>query len=211
MAGVEEGWQARLGDHLVERVGAAVVREEGLEVRVELEALDAVVGDQRSGARDRVRPGRVDARERDHDVRVRGRGLGDLLVRDRGNAAPGLPVDGEDDGCDAARAVVRRDVVDRRQRLVASEVPPRRLAQVGGHRIVAVPRELRVDVHVDRGDGRQVDHGDTVPSFSWSAAPHASRSQSAPGAPMRETLTGSPLWLPTPDGSATTGNPVQSQ
>ena len=61
---------------------------------------------------------------------------------------------------------------------------------------MAVARALGVDVHVDRGDGGEVDHGDTVPSSSWSAAPQASRSHSAPGAPISETLTGSPLRLP---------------
>ena len=88
---------------------------------------------------------------------------------------------------------------------------PERRAQLRRHRIVTGPRPLGVHVHVHRRDGGDVDHGETVPSSAWSAVPHASTSQSAPGAPMSETLTGSPLRLPTPDGSATTGNPVQSQ
>ena len=122
-----------------------------------------------------------------------------------------LPVDGEDDGGHVPFAVVDGDVVDRRQRLVASEVPRRRRAELGRHRIVPLARELGVDVHVDRGHGGDVDHGVIVPSSAWSAVPHASTSQSAPGAPISETLVGSPLRLPTPDGRVTTGNPVQSQ
>ena len=75
-----------------------------------------------------------------------------------------------------------------------------------------VARALRVHVDIDGCDRGDVDHGGvTVPSSSWRAAPQASRSQSAPGAPMSDTLTGSPVRCPTPDGSATTGNPVQSQ
>ena len=50
-----------------------------------------------------------------------------------------------------------------------------------------------------------------TPSSSWSAVPSASSSQSAPAGPISETLTGSPLAAPTPDGSATTGKPVQFQ
>ena len=111
-----------------------------------------------------VGSGGVDARERDEHVGVRGGSLGDLLVRNRRDAALRLPVDGEDDGGHVPLAVVRGDVVDRRQRLVASEVPRRRSAKLGRHRVVPVPGQLGVDVHVDRGDGGEVDHGVTVPS-----------------------------------------------
>ena len=86
---------------------------------MELEPLDAVLGDQPPGPLDGVGSGRVDARERDEHVCV-GRGrLGDLLVRDRRDAALRLPVDGEHHGGHAPLPVVRRDVVDGRERLVA--------------------------------------------------------------------------------------------
>ena len=62
-------------------------------------------------------------------------------------------------------------------------------------------------VHVDRRERGDVDHGATVPSSSWSAAPQASRSQSAPGRPISDTLTGSPLRRPTPDGQRHDGEP----
>ena len=149
---------------------------------MELEPSDAVLGDQPAGALDRVGTRRVDARERDQHVGVRCGGLGDLLVRDRRDPAARLPVDGEDDGRHAPLAVVRRDVVDRRQRLVAAEVPRRRRAQLGRHRVVPGARALGVHVHVDRGDRGEVDHGATVPSSSCRDAPAARRSQSGSGA-----------------------------
>ncbi len=166
---------------------------------------------RRAHALDRVRPGRVDATERDDHVRVALRGVEDLLVRDRRDAAARLPVDGEEDGGEPALAVVRGDVVHGRERLVALEVPRRRRPQLGRHRIVPVPGPLGVDVDVDRRDGGEIDHGQTVPSRSCRAAPQASRSHSEPGAPISETLTGRPLRDPTPDWSETTGRPVQSQ
>ena len=161
-------------DDLVQRVRAAVVREERLQVRVELEALDAVLRDQAAGALDGVGPSRVDARERDQDVRVRGRGLGDLLVRDRRDPAARLPVDREDDRGHAALAVVLGDVVDGRQRLVAAEVAPRRRAELRRHRVVPVARELGVHVDVDRGERGDVDHGGS-PSRARPGAPRPSR------------------------------------
>ena len=53
VARVEERRQPCLLDHLVERVRHAVVREEALDVRVELEAAHAVVGDQAAALRRR--------------------------------------------------------------------------------------------------------------------------------------------------------------
>ena len=52
--------------------------------------------------------------------------------------------------------------------------------------------------------------GSGTPSSSCSAMPRSSRSASLPAAPMSDTPTGSPLRRPTPDGSDTTGIPVQS-
>ena len=52
--------------------------------------------------------------------------------------------------------------------------------------------------------------GSGTPSSSCSAMPRSNRAASLPAAPMSDTLTGSPLRRPTPDGSETTGIPVQS-
>ena len=134
VAGVEERRQPRLLDHLVERVERAVVREEGLDVGVELEPAHAVVADQASGLVDGVRPVRVDARERDEDVCVRRRDLGDLLVPDRGTPGDGLGVDGEHDGRHVALAVVGGDVLDRRRAALAEVLLSRPRATRGGAR-----------------------------------------------------------------------------
>lgn len=45
-AGMEERGQPGLGDDLVERIERLVVREERLDVRMELEAPDSVIADQ---------------------------------------------------------------------------------------------------------------------------------------------------------------------
>jgi len=50
-----------------------------------------------------------------------------------------------------------------------------------------------------------------MPSAACSWMPASSRSQSEPAAPISDTLTGRPLREPTPEGSATTGKPVQFQ
>ena len=72
LPGVEERGQPGLLDHLVERVGHAVVGEEALHVGMELEAAHAVVGDQAPRLVDAAAAlVRVDARERDEDIGVR--------------------------------------------------------------------------------------------------------------------------------------------
>jgi hypothetical protein len=74
--------------------------------------------------------------------------------------APGdrLVVDREDDRRHLALAVVGGDVGRRGQRLAGAEVAPRRLAQLGRHRVVAARRHLGVGVDVDRADPLDVDH-----------------------------------------------------
>ena len=83
---------------------------------------------------------------------VRRRDLGDLLVRHR--RAPGhrLRVDREDDRRELALAVVGRDVLRGRQRVLA-EVPRRRCAPLRPQPVLARAADLRVDVDVDRLDG----------------------------------------------------------
>ena len=99
---------------------------------------------------------RIDRRERDQDVWVRGRSLGDLLVRHRAPPRDGLRIDGEDDRCQLAFAVVGGDVVDGRQRVVA-EVRRGRLPPLRPEPVLARTTDLRVNVDVDRLDGGDVD------------------------------------------------------
>src|SRR5690606_1598581 len=110
-----------LRDHLVERVRHLVVREELLELRVELEALYAVMLDQPARLARRVLAARIDARERNHHVRMLGRELRDLLVRYRLHAARALAVDREHDARHAPLAVVRGDFRNGRTRRVVLE------------------------------------------------------------------------------------------
>ena len=151
--GVEERGQPGLLDHLVERVGQAVVREEPLHVGVELEAAHAVVGDQAARLVDAAPPlVRVDARERDQDVGVRPRHLGDLLVRHPRLPGERLRVDREDDGHHPPLAVVLRELHRRRPRRLAAEVLHGGVAQLVGEGVAARLRHLDVRVHVDRDD-----------------------------------------------------------
>ena len=156
MAGVEERRDSGLLDRLVERVERAVIRKERLDVRVELEAAHAVVADEAAHLVHRVRPVRVDGRERDQHVRVRSGDLGDLLVPHRGATRDGLGVDGEDDRGHVARAVVRRDVLDGR-RAASAEILLRRRPPLGTEAVLARPADLGVRVEVDRADRGEVD------------------------------------------------------
>jgi hypothetical protein len=150
---MEERGQPGLGDDLVERIDRAVVGVEALDVRVQLEALHAVVADQ--PLRLLHRPDalvRIDRGERDEHVRIRRRDLGDLLVRHRRTPGHRLRVDREDDRRELALAVVGRDVLRGRQRVLA-EVRGSCRAPVRPHAVLARAADLRVDVDVDRLDG----------------------------------------------------------
>ena len=152
--------QAGLGDHLVERVGHPVVREELLDVGVELEAAHVVLVDQPPGALGRVLAVRVHARERDHHVGVGGGRLGDLLVRDGLAPAARLVVDREHHARHLALAVVRRHVVRGRPVDLAAEVALGRRPQLGRHRVVAVTRRpRRACARRSRGRGRRRSSG----------------------------------------------------
>ena len=69
-------------DGLVERIGELVVREEGLQVGVELEPARAL-RDEPTRLLDGVAPVRIDRHERDQNVAVRRGDLQDLVVGDR--------------------------------------------------------------------------------------------------------------------------------
>ena len=98
---------------------------------------------------------RVDARERDQDVGVRARDLGDLLVRDARLPGERLGVDREDDGHHPALAVVARELGGGRPCRLAAEVAHGRVAQLVGQRVAAGLRHLDVRVHVDRDGVRE--------------------------------------------------------
>ena len=108
---MEQRREPCLLDHLVKRIGKAVVREEPLHVGVELEAADAVVGDQAPRLVD-PEPAlvRVDAREWDQHVGVGSCDFGDLLVRHSRLPGDRLRVDGEDDRHHPALAIVLRQL-----------------------------------------------------------------------------------------------------
>ena len=154
-------------DHLVHGVHGPVVREERLDVRVELEAAHPVFADQAAGLVGRVRPIRVDAREGDQDIGVRGGNLGDLLVPDGRAAGDGLGVDREDHGHHSPFAVVHGDVLDGRRAALA-EVRPGCLSPLGAQPVLARAPDLGVRVHVDRDDPLEVDRHrrSTLPSLS---------------------------------------------
>ena len=100
--------QPGFGEDLVERVGEAVVGEELLDRRVQLEAANAAAGNQPPRLGDRGRAAvRIDADERHRDVGVVARERQDVVV---GEVRPaGQPfVDGEDDAAHLSRAVVLR-------------------------------------------------------------------------------------------------------
>ena len=208
LPGVEERGQPRLLDHLVERVGHAVVREEALDVGVELEAAHPVVGDQAPRLVDAA-PAlvRVDARERDEHVGVRVGDRGDLLVGHARLPRERLRVDREDDGHHLPLAVVDAPARRRRPRRLAAEVAHGGLAQVVGEGVAAGLRHLDVRVEVDRDDvlaagGAQPRRpsGDGASSANASSAvgsSSASRLATASGAtPSRMRLTGISSFLP---------------
>ena len=210
--GVEERRQPGLLDHLVERVGHAVVREEALHVRVELEAAHAVLGDQAPRLVDAALSlVRVDARERDQDVGVRARHRGDLLVRHARLPGERLRVDREDDGHHPPLAVVARELERRRPGRLAAEVAHRGVAQLVGERVASGLRHLDVRVHVDRDgvverEALALSHARRSRAASAAIAANrssavGSRSESllataSTGSPRRMRLTGASSFLP---------------
>ena len=132
--------------------------------------------------------------------RVRGAGFAvnneELAYGLRSIAAPLLDHEGRAPGRDQPRGP-QLDGLDR-----GPDRPPERdgLPDGGGGLGAPRPPARLVDVH-----------GATGPSAASSSAPAASRSHSPPGGPIRDTPVGSPLRPPTPEGSETTGKPVQFQ
>jgi hypothetical protein len=78
---MEQRRDSDLLQYVVQRVERAVVRLEGLQAGVELEPAHAMLGGQAAGLLDGRRAAvRVDRSERNQDVVVRCRPLGDLLT-----------------------------------------------------------------------------------------------------------------------------------
>ena len=129
---------------------------------MELEALDAEIGDEPAGfAGAHLALGRVDGGERDQDVVVRGRDLGHLLVLVAAVTGLALGIDREDNGGDVLLPVMGGGLLDR------GRVLPRG-AEVFGHgRLevvvavvrVAAARLLGVGMDVDGTDVGEIDHG----------------------------------------------------
>ena len=121
LAGVEDCRQLVFSDHLIEGIGIAVVREEGLGRRMELEAFYPVVLDQRARhAHTHAAPCRVDAGEGDADVAVLVRRFRDFLVGDPLDAHAALAVHGEYHEPHLPLTVVRCHLIDG---LVLGRVP----------------------------------------------------------------------------------------
>ena len=107
VAGMENRWQLVFGDHLVDRPGHAVVGVVTLHRGVELETLDAVLGNQPPRlACAHLALVRVDAGKRNHHVGVLLRGLGNLFIWDAPTTHLGLGVDREHHQANLALAVV---------------------------------------------------------------------------------------------------------
>ncbi len=150
LAGVEQRGQARLLDHLVERIGHPVVGIEPLGGRVELETPDTELLDQTAGfAHAHLSLVRIDRGEGDQDVVVLGGDLGHLLVGDPGDPHLGFGVDVEDHRRHLALAVEGGRLGDGGALGLAEvlghglvEQHPARVARLAG-------RHLRMGVHVD--------------------------------------------------------------
>ena len=155
LAGMEQRRQLRLRDHLVERIDVVVVREEALDDRMELEAAHAEILDQAPRlAHAHLAARRIDAGERDRDVLVLVRRLGDLLVRDALDAHAALVVHREHDERHLALAVVGGHLRDGRVLDLVAEIAAARFQRF----------LLRfVGQHARRGLGMRVDvDGDQV-------------------------------------------------
>ncbi len=97
---------------------------------------------------------RIDARERDQHVGMRGRGSEHVAVGDDRPSGEVL-VDGEDHACHAALAIVRGDVVQRQWNAGLAEVAPGGAGDLG----FAGVRSVSVNVDVERRQGVDVEGG----------------------------------------------------
>ena len=121
-AGVKQGDQPGLGDHVIQRVEGAVVGPERLRVGVELEPADAGL-DQFAGFADGELPlVRVDARERDQHVRVLTRGFSTWSLPSRRR-----PMPASSSTQNTTAAILRSTIVvgDLLRRLAAAGAPPK--------------------------------------------------------------------------------------
>ena len=129
VSGVKEHRQARFREDLVERIRDAIVGEELLQRRMQLQAANAAAGDEPPRLAHRFGAScRIEADERHRDIGVPGGEFDDGVVGDLRPSGQ-LLVDGEDDAADLPRAVVlgervpiaiaalRRNISRRRRRL----------------------------------------------------------------------------------------------
>jgi hypothetical protein len=133
------------------------VPKEPLTGRVKLEPADSAVCDQLAGlAYAELALVRVDARKGDHDVAVVARRIDDLLVVDPAHAHLVLGVDREHHEADAAFAVIRNGLGDRRA-LAGLEVAARRCFVFAPDLVLRLAaRDFRMGVDVDRNQIRDV-------------------------------------------------------
>src|SRR5437879_5018092 len=112
---MKKGREVRLGDRLVEHIGAPVVRVEALHRGMKLKAADAEVADQPPRLpRPALALGRIDAGEWDQDIAVGGGLFGDFFVRVTAITGLALGIDRKDHSPDLAFAIVARGFFDGR-------------------------------------------------------------------------------------------------
>jgi hypothetical protein len=162
VTGVKDHRHARRLEHFVERIDAAIVRHELLQRRVQFETAHTAGRNQPARFFHRLAPARrIDAHEGHENVGMRRGRRENVRVRNDAAAREAL-VDRKDDARHLARAIVRRELVERGRHRAPSEIPARRRADLTLRRI----RRLGVNVHVDRDEARNVEH------------PHALRTES---------------------------------
>ena len=150
--------QAGLGNHFVERIDIAVVREKALDDGVKLEALDAEILDEAARfTHPHFAARRVDAGEGNADVGMLGGGFGHFFVGDAADAHAAFVIDGEDHEGDLFLAVVGRHLRDGRVLDLVAEVAPARFERLRfGFVGQKARRGLRVGVNVNRDQRVQI-------------------------------------------------------
>src|SRR6266699_370863 len=94
MPGVEDRWQTRLGNHLIEHIRFGIIRVELLDRGVKFEASYPELLDQTTGlARSHFPFRRINAGERDKHIGVLSRSLGHIFIRNPDLSRGGLCID----------------------------------------------------------------------------------------------------------------------
>jgi hypothetical protein len=151
--GVKEHGKTRFGKDLVQRIGDAIVREELLNGRMQLQSMDEPrINESARFADAFLSTVRVDTGEGDRDIRVVGSEARDDVIGN-GRTAGEPFVDREHDARHVARAVVRRNGCRIASYALGAEVLARRRIRLG----LSGALGLEVHVCVDRDQTRRVE------------------------------------------------------